>query len=134
LRRQRRSGLRTAADCNLHHRIMSQAVEVDRILVPARDRRRTGHKHLEHLMQDAGRITAIRHRRRKPLAHTNLAFRRPKKQQAAIGGLGAAVEIYCEFLTANGWQIEGERRIVGHGGCGGALIAQGKAIGHRFAM
>jgi hypothetical protein len=80
------------------------------------------------------RIAAIRHRRRKPLAHTKLAFRGAQKQQAAIAGLDAAVEIYCEFLAADGWQIEGERRIVGHGGCGAALIAQGKAIGHRFAM
>jgi hypothetical protein len=39
LRPQRRSILRTAADCNRHQRIMSQTVEVDRILVAARDRR-----------------------------------------------------------------------------------------------
>jgi len=44
-----------------------------------------------------------------------------------------AVKIYCEFLAVDGWQVEGERRIVGHGGCGVALIARGSSIGHRFA-
>jgi hypothetical protein len=33
----------------------------------------------------------------------------------------------------HGWQVEGKRRIVGHGGCGVGLIAQGSSIGHRFA-
>jgi hypothetical protein len=35
LRRQRRSGLRTALDRDLHQRIVPQTVEVDRVLVPA---------------------------------------------------------------------------------------------------
>jgi hypothetical protein len=66
--------------------------------------RRARHHHLEHLVQDAVRIAAIRHRRRKPRAHTKLALCCAQKQQAAIGGLGAAVEIYCQFLAADGWQ------------------------------
>ncbi len=85
-------------------------------------------------MQDAVRVAAIRHRRRKPPAYTKLALRRAQQQQTGIARLGAAVEIYCEFLAVDGWKVEGEQRIVGHGGCGVALIAQGKAIGHRFAM
>src|SRR6266446_5950931 len=48
-----------------------------------------------------------------------LALRLAQQQQTGIGGLGAAVKIYCEFLAADDWQVEGERRIVGHGGCGG---------------
>jgi len=46
----------------------------------------------------------------------------------------ARLKIYCEFLAVDGWQVEGEQRIVGHGGRGVGLIAQGKSIGHRFAM
>jgi hypothetical protein len=34
------------------------------------------------------------------------------------GGLIASVEIYCDFLAVNGWQVEGKRSIFGHGGCG----------------
>jgi hypothetical protein len=134
LRRQRRSGLRTSPDRDLHQRIVPQPVKVDRILVSARDRGHALHNHLEHLMQDAVRIPAIRHRRRKPPAHTKLALRLAQQQQTGIGRLGAAVKIYCEFLALDGWQVEGERRIVGHGGCGAGLIARSKAIGYRFAM
>ena len=43
---------------------------------------------------------------------------------AAIGGLVAAVKIDCEFLAADRWQVEGKRRIVGHGGCGAGLIRE----------
>jgi hypothetical protein len=35
-----------------------------------------------------------------------------------------AVEGVSEFLAADGWQVEGKRRIVGHGGCGGGLIRE----------
>jgi len=86
------------------------------------------------LSSDAVRIAAIRHRRRKPPAHTELAVRLPQQQQTGIGGLVAAVEIHCEFLGADRWQVEGKRRIVVHGGCCAGLIAQGSSIRHRFAM
>ena len=90
----------------------------------AGDRRDTRHHHLEHRVPDAVRIAAIRHRFRKPPAHPELALRLPQQQQAAIGGLVAAVKIDCEFLAADGWQVEGKRRIVGHGGCGAGLIRE----------
>jgi len=48
----------------------------------------------------------------------------PQQQQARVGGPVAAVEIHCEFLAADGWQVEGKQRIVGHGGCGGGLIRE----------
>ena len=57
-----------------------------------------------------------------PPAHPELALRLPQQQQAAIRGLVAALKIYCEFLAADGWQVEGKRNIVGHGGCGAPLI------------
>src|ERR1700733_9584791 len=42
------TAVRTAPDRDLHQRIMAQAVEVDRILVTASDRRGTRHDHLKH--------------------------------------------------------------------------------------
>jgi hypothetical protein len=62
-------------------------------------------------MPDAIPIAAIRHRCRKPLAHTKLALRLAHQQQLGIGGLIASVEIYCDFLAM-------KRRIFAHGGCG----------------
>jgi hypothetical protein len=33
-----------------------------------------------------------------------------------------------ELLPADGWQIKGERRVAGHGGCGVGLIAKGNRL------
>jgi hypothetical protein len=73
-------------------------------------------------MSDAIRIAPIRHGVRKQPAYTERALRLSQQQNATIGGLVAAVEINCEFLTADRWKVEGKRRIVGHGGCGAGLI------------
>ena len=122
LRGQRCPALRTAADRNLHERIVPQPIEVDGILVSARDRRHALHHHLEHGVPDAIRIAAIRHRIGEPTAHTELALRLPEQQQAAVRRLVAALKIHCEFLAADTWKVKGKRRIVGHGGCGARLI------------
>ena len=122
LRGQRCAGGRTAADRDLHQRVMPQPVEVDGILVAARDRRDARHHHLEHLVTDAARIAAIRHRIGKPSAHPELALRLPQQQQTGVRRLVAAVKIHCEFLALDRWQVEGKRCSVGHGGCGARLI------------
>jgi len=38
--------------------------------------------------------------------------------------LGAAIKIHCQLFAAHGWQVEGKQRIVGHGGCGVALMRE----------
>src|SRR5580692_10450847 len=73
-------------------------------------------------MSDAALIAPIRHRAREPPANTGRALRLSQQQQAAVGGLVAAVKINCEFLTADRWKVEREQRMVVHGGCGGALM------------
>ena len=110
LRGQRRAAVRTAADRDLHQRIMPQPVEVDGILVAAGNRRDARHHHLEHLVPDAARIAAIRHRIGKPPAHPELALRLPQQQQTAIRRLIAAVKIDCEFLAIG--QMAGRREAV----------------------
>ena len=122
LRGQRRPGGRTAADRNLHQRIMPQPVEVDGILVAARNRRDPRHHHLEHLVLDAARVAPIRHRSSKPRAHPKPALRLSQQQQATIRRLIAAVKINCEFLASDRWKVKRKQRIVVHGGCGGRLM------------
>jgi hypothetical protein len=78
LRRQGRAGYRTAADRDLHQRVMPQPVEVDGILVAARDCCDARHHHLEHIVPNAARIAAIRHRIGKSFAHPELALRLPQ--------------------------------------------------------
>ena len=106
---------RTAADCDLHQRIVPRPVDADGVLVAAR------HHHLEHRVPDALRIAPIRHRCRKPPAHPELAHRRSQQQQTAIRRLIAASN-NCEFLAPNRWKVEGKQRIVAHGACDGGLF------------
>jgi hypothetical protein len=97
---------------------MAQPIEVVSIMA-AGDRRDTRHHHFKHRVPDAVCIAAIRHRVRKPPAHTERALLFSQQQEPAIGGLVAAVKINGELLAADRRKIEGKRRIVGHGGCGG---------------
>jgi hypothetical protein len=124
LRGQRRTALRTTADRDLHQRIVAKPIEIVRILVAARDRRAARHHHLEHRVPDAVRIAAIRHRFRKPPAHPELALGFSQQQQTSIGRLVTTLKINCELLAVHRWQVEGEQRIVGHGGCGTGLIRE----------
>jgi hypothetical protein len=99
LRGQRRPGGRTAADHNLHQWIMPQPVEVDGVLVAARNRRGPCHHHFEHLVLDAARVAPIRHRGGKSRTNPKPAFRLSQQQEATIRRLIAAVKINCEFLA-----------------------------------
>ena len=99
MRRQRRSGLRTAANRDLQQRIMPQPVEVDGVLIAARNRRRARHHHLEHRVPHPVRIAPIRHRRRKPPAHPEPALSLSQQQQTSVRRLMAAGKIDCEFPT-----------------------------------
>src|SRR5260370_33158804 len=90
------------------------------------------HQHREDCMRGTVRIAGTRQRRRKPPAHTKLALRLAQQQQTGIGGLGAAIKIYCEFLAVDGWQVERERRIVGHGGWVAGLVSRGALLCNRL--
>ena len=104
LRGQRCPALRTAPDRKLHQRIMAQPIEVVGIFIAAGDRRDTCHHHFEHRVSDAVCIAAIGHRVGKSPAHTERALLFSQQQQAAVGGLVAAVKINCEFLAADRWK------------------------------
>jgi len=52
--------------------------------------------------------------------------------ETSVRGLVAAVKIHCEFLAPDGWQVEGKRCSVGHGGCGVGLIRDATRLEHRF--
>jgi hypothetical protein len=101
-------------------RVMPQPVKVDGVLMAARNRRRTRHHHLEHRVPHPVRIPPIRHRRRKPPAHPEPAFRRSQQQQTAIRRLIAAVKINGELRWTDG-RSKGSS-VASVGGCGPGLI------------
>ena len=118
LRGERCPALGTATDRELQKRIVPEPVEVVAVLVAASDGEGARRDEFYHLVPDAALVAGIGHRFGKPPTHARSSLSLAQQQQARVGGLVAAVEIDCEFLAADGWQIEGKRRIVGHGGCG----------------
>ena len=111
-----------ALDGELEHRIVAQFVEVVAVDVAGRDGHGAHGDEFGHLMHDAGRVAVVGHGGGEPSADAGGGFRLPQQQQTAVGRQVAAGEIDCELLTGDGWQIEGQRRILVHGDRGGALI------------
>ena len=113
--------LRTAADRELHQRIVPQPVEVDGVLVPAGDRRDARHHHLEHRVPDAvgsrrSGIASASRRQTPSLRSASRSSSRPPSDDRL-----PPAKSTVSFLRRT-WQVEGKRRIVGHGGCGARLI------------
>jgi hypothetical protein len=92
--------------------------------VAAGDRRRARHHQLEHLVANAALIAVVGHGVGEPPDDAELSLRLAEQEQAGVGRLVAAGEIDCELLAADGWQVEGKQRIVGHGGCGARLVRE----------
>ena len=85
---------------------MPQPVEVDAILVAARDRGDARHHHLEHIVPDQARIATIRHRIGKSSAHPELALRLAQQQQAAVEDWLPPAKSTVSFWLDR-WQVEG---------------------------
>ncbi len=88
---------------------------IDAVFVAATDTEHAGGDDLGHAVANARGIAAIVHSPGQARDDADLHFGQPQHQQTRVGGLIAAVEIDCEFLASNRWQIEGKRRSVGHG-------------------
>jgi hypothetical protein len=55
-----------------------------------------------------------------------------QQQQATVGRQQATVEAGRHLLAANGWKIEGEKGIVGHGGRGSFVAWIGRRLDNDF--
>jgi hypothetical protein len=117
LRGERRARLRPAPDRHFHHRIMAQGIVIDAVFVAAADPEHARFDDLAQPMADARRIAPVPQRRGKPGKDAGLLLGATQQQHAGVRRLVAAIEIDCEFLGANRWQLEGKWRSVGHG-CG----------------
>ena len=118
LRGKRRARLRAPPDRHLQRRIVAQQVVIDGVFPAAADAEYARGHNLGEAMPDAGWIAPVRQCRRQPRDDAGLLLRRPQQQYARIRRLVTAVEINCELLARDGWQIEGHWCYIGHGGCG----------------
>ena len=58
-------------------------------------------------VRDAIGVATVGQGRRQPGDHAGLLLGRPQQQEACVARLVAAIEINCELLARDGWQIEG---------------------------
>src|SRR5680860_665059 len=96
---------------------MAQGIVIDAVFVAAADAEDARGDDLAQPMADARRIAPVPQGSSKPGNDAGLFLGAAQQQHAGVRRLVAAIEIDCEFLGANRWQLEGKWRSVGHG-CG----------------
>ena len=66
------------------------------------------------------------------LGQAEAPFRLAQQDQAAVGRDQAAIEGGGHLLALHGWQMEGEKAIVGHGGRGAFVVREERRVGNEF--
>ena len=115
LRGEVSAALGAATNGHFQRRIVAQRIVINTVLVAAAEAEHAGCDDLGQLMFDARRIAPIGQRCGHAVDDANLLLGRAQQQHARIQRLIAAIEINCELLAANRWQVEGKRRSVDHG-------------------
>ena len=80
---------------------------IDAVLIAAADAEHARFNDLAHPMPDARQISPVPHGRGKPGKDAGLLLGATQQQHAGVRRLVAAIEINCELLARNGWQLEG---------------------------
>jgi len=113
---------------NAGQRIVAQTVEVIAVLVAAGDGEGPRRDQLDHLVPDPALVAPIGHGVGEPPAHADPPLRLAQQEQTTVGRLIATLEINCELLAPDGWQVKRQRRIVDHGACGVAVIREARRL------
>ena len=95
-------------------------VEIVGVLVAARDGEHAGAQDVGDAVRHEQRIASVGDQPRQSLGNPQAALGGGQQHHAAVRGHPPAVEGSGEFLAADGWKIERQEHIVGHGGCGSA--------------
>jgi hypothetical protein len=88
---------------------LCRRIVIESVRVTAADAEHARRDDLEERVRDARRITPIRQCFGHPRDDADLLLDRAQQQQARVQRLIAAVEIDCEFLARDGWQVVGKR-------------------------
>ena len=129
LRTQRAAAFWRPADGQLEQRIGAQGVAVVGILVSAGDREHAEAQHRRQRVHHQRRIAPLPDAARQRLGQAKPAFGPAQQDQPAVRRDQPAPEIGGHLLAFDGWKIEREQGIFGHGGRG-AFVAWGEM---RFA-
>ena len=117
LRAQIRAAVRKSAAGQFEAGIKAQPVEIVAILVAARDRQDAGAQDVGHAVLHKMRIARVVDQVSELVGDAQAPLGGGKQQHAAIGGDATAVEPRDDFLARDGWEMERQECIFGHGGC-----------------
>ena len=123
LRAQGAAALRRLAHGQLEQGIGAQGVAVVGILVSTRDREHTEAQHRRERVDHQRWVAPLPDAARKRLGQPEPAFRLVQQDQPAVRRDQPAPEIGGHLLAFDGWKVEREQSIFGHGGRG-AFVAR----------
>ena len=103
-----------------------------RILVPAGDREHVEAQHRRQRVDHQRRVPPLPDAVRQSVGQAEPAFGPAQQDQPAVGRDQPALEIGGHFLASDGWQIEREQGIFGHGGVALSLLAKELALTTNF--
>ena len=112
--------------------IAAQGVTVVGILISAGDREHAEAKHRRQRVDHPLRVAPLPDATRQRLGQAEPALRRAQQHQPAVRRDRPALEIGGYLLAADGWKIEQEKGIFGHGGRGAFRCVGGKTLGNEF--
>ena len=125
LRAQVAAAFRRPADSQLEQGIGAQGVAVVGVLIPAGDREHAEAEHRRQRVDHQRRVALVPDAAGQRLGQAEPAFRLAQQHQPAVRGDQPALEIGGHLLAFDGWKIERQQGIFGHGGRG-AFVARGE--------
>ena len=129
---QRAPALRRPAGRQLEQGIVAQGVAVVGILVSAGDREHAKAQHRRQRVNHPVGVAPLPDAAGQRLGQPEPALRRAQQHQPAVGRDRPAREIGGHLLALNGWKIEREKSIFGHGGVALSWLRQ-KCAGKRIS-
>jgi hypothetical protein len=120
LRAQIRAAVRKSAAGQFEAGIKAQPVKIVAVLVAARDRQDAGAQDVGHAMLHKMWIARMGDQAGKRVGDPQAALGGGEQRDTAIGRDAPAVERGEDFLARDGWEMERDEGIFGHGGCGSA--------------
>jgi hypothetical protein len=121
LRTQGIAARRGAAHRHLEGGVLAQGVTIVGVFVAGGNGEHAKAQHVGKRVVDARRIARIPETARQSVGDAEPALDRAQQENPRIRREPTAVEGGAHSLAGNGWQIEGKKAILAHGGCGAPL-------------
>ena len=118
LRAQICAAVRQASAGQLESGIAAQMVEIVAVLIAAGDGQDAGAQDVGHAVRHKVRIARVGDQGRELVGDPQTPLGGGEQHHAAIGRDASAIERGGDFLARDGWEMERQQAIFGHGGCG----------------